>query len=191
MSGKISMVFQELHSEWVVIDETSGPETARRLLREMAFYNGITTDFSDVTKEVLDDLISEMENDNIVASGGLVFSKDKDVIYPGCCCGLEECELIVSELKNGKSPWMGHDPYVNLIVENDVFTITQKSDKNVCQDFSWGEIKYDRTEFLELLDKAEVEFHNFIDGPLSSVVYEISENEVSRFRKAFYQNFLR
>ncbi len=127
-----------------------------------------------------------------IAPGGLHFIGENQVhIYPGCCSGLEEWTTMVSELMNGESPWMGHDPFVNFKEENGLCLITTRSEMNTYTLEYYEDIYYSKSEFLMLLSKLEDDFDSFVKGPLKSYIKSISDKYADDFLSAFSRCFKR
>lgn len=58
-----------------------------------------------------DVLYRAIESETLILPGGLqVKSTANELIYPGCCCGLEEWREWLDFLTTERSPWLGHDP---------------------------------------------------------------------------------
>ena len=70
-------------------------------------YNGLAVD-SDLDKTI-DGIITAK---TLIAPGGLAFSDGNQIIYPGCCCGLESWREWGQFADGGPAPWAGHDPWV-------------------------------------------------------------------------------
>ncbi|MGF2012915.1 hypothetical protein [Nostoc sp. DedVER01b] len=58
-----------------------------------------------------DVLYRVIESKKLILPGGLQVRSTADkLIYPSCCCGLEEWREWLDFLATGRSPWLGHDP---------------------------------------------------------------------------------
>lgn len=187
MSNKIFITFSLYQIDWIDITKDSGNEVAKQFVNGLLIQNA--SNYGELSSDLIEYLIQEMENDDLIISGGLHFSDGKGVdIFPGCCCGMEEWFAIKSDLMEEKSPWMGHDPDVKMIKERDGYLVTEKSSQIDIQK-SNREIFFDKTEFMTLLSELDTHFSSFADGPLYDLIKSIDENKADRFRNAFYYWF--
>lgn len=182
---------QNNESAWYDINGETKHEYVNILIYTLIGYNEIIDDEHNSLNAVFEKMIEKMNNKDLIAPGGIHFIGETGTeIYPGCCCGLEEWRCIKSELMNGISPWMGHDPFVNYKEENGLCLITTKSENNTKPlNHYYKEIYYAKDEFLMLLSKLENDFNNFVYGSLKTYVKTLSEEYADDFCKAFYHCF--
>jgi len=178
--------------EWIDINSVTSYKCVGNLLHTLIEYNDILDTEKVSTGIVIDRLIEKMNCCELIAPGGLHFIGENQAhIYPGCCSGLEEWTTMVSELMNGESPWMGHDPFVNLKEENGLCLITTKSEMNTYTFEYYEDIYYSKSEFLMLLSKLEDDFDSFVKDPLKAYIKSISDKYADDFLNAFSRCFKR
>lgn len=140
--------------------------------------------------EAYERLLDAMHRYLLNMEGNMVFTDDNgDRIFTGCCFGLEAWKKTVDELNKGVSPWMGHDPFVNLQIVDSKWIISNRSESNSFPNRKDIDICYDEEEFKSLLAKLEKEFEEFVYGPLRSAVSKIWPAHEDEFCEAFYEQF--
>ena len=147
------------------------------------------------TESTLEALIEAMFAGQAYIPGGLHFTGDDGAeIYPGCCCGIEDWQDIKSRLIQGQSPWMGHDPYPTLKVNEGVWLITTDSELDpLPEDYTYEEyytnIPFTEEEFKKKLVWLDVEFYDFANGPLSAYLKKHQPEHAEKFCQAFRAHF--
>lgn len=152
---------------------------------------------------IIPEMIALMDKGHIVLGGGLAFHNRTaglymaDPITPGCCGGLEDWHENVLEMKNKRiSPWMGHDPYVSLVVFDGDPVITkgdypesEYSADPFIESTTSEWIRFRPDEFDEQLGNVETEFEEFMNGPLKKRIEilfpEYAGDFMSSFRYCF------
>ena len=159
-------------------------------------------------------LIQKMNKQELELRGGLHFQDEEKDMYTGCCCGLEMWGFIQSDLSCYASPWMGHDPDINLVERGNMCYIVDKelaahkpirprglkSDRvnGVNPSYTLEEaltgacqvIGYEKPLFDEILMRLPKDFEEFRMGPLRNRVAELMSEEVAdEFVEAFEKCF--
>lgn len=178
------------------------------MIAALASYNDIGGKHKEF---VLNTLIKKMKNRELVILGGIHFQDDSTHIFNGCCCGMEEWSLIVDMLKANMSPWMGHDPDVCCSEKEGIYYVSnvqlvntgtiyyhENADGEIVEydpgmpiedalaDERYKVISYEKELFMELLEKVEEDFNNFVEYPLKERLLQLTSEKTARaFMEAF------
>lgn len=164
------------------------------LLYGLIGYNDIP--IMDSPSTTILQLLKGLKAKEIIMSGGLLFQEDDKMIFPSCCCGLEEWKEIVDDIRNKKSPWMGHDPFPcclyndnTVIVCSDNMEFYKNSDYKRTTIDEPIQIIYTNAEMDSLLEQLEMDMKNFTTGPLARRIAELAPALEETFCKVWLEYF--
>ena len=152
-------------------------------------YNSIP--LTDTPEGSLGLLMAEMERQESVVSGGLMFRDENCVILPGCCCGLEGWRKVIEDIRQGIVPWLGHDPFRDCIFKDDFVTICSDSLEECTSEDREARlqelvrISFTRAELEAFFSKLEQDMTDFIYGPLKLRINQLVPEITERFLSAW------
>lgn len=142
-------------------------------------------------QQMLEELIARMKENKCILDGGIHFQSGDTHIYNGCCSGVEMWEKIITGLQKYESPWMGHDPNVSCKERNGVtyisdYPLPDTEEIHMLASKKMTVIAYENELFQKLLSNVEVEYQEFVQGPMKKRVVELmGEQNAEEFLDAF------
>ncbi len=139
----------------------------------------LENDKQTILKQILAD-------DCLVLPGGIQVVQKRDIISPGCCCGLETWREWMYFLKTGQSPWLGHDPSPWLERRGDIIRIwsdggIEPSSNAIYIDISYSQFK----QALTLLEQDLQAFLFCIESWAQEIGFTESNKLSYKFDKCF------
>ena len=108
--------------------------------------------------------------------GGLLFYDGDKKIFPGCCCGLESFNEIISAIENKQGAWLGHDPsayFEYTDTELIVWSVSSEELNEYNGIFEKYSVHFKYSELRELLVKAKNDFYEFLTIALNDRFIEL------------------
>lgn len=138
--------------------------------------------------------MKEMDEQESIVTGGLLFRVDDKVIEPGCCCGLEQWREVVNHLRQGRRPWLGHDPIRGCeFLEDSICIISDNLEEypkeRESRQKKQYKLEYSKAEMEALLIQLEKDRDDFINGPLKKRLDELVPEIADKFCEAWRKNF--
>lgn len=165
------------------------------LLYGIMGFNDIS--LADTPPASLMQIIKGLKAGEIALSGGLIFQEDEKVIPPSCCCGLEEWQEIVADIRKKEKPWMGHDPFATCVYETNKIIVCSDDLKmyNSSKPVTNSEKEIVRIVFTEeeietYFKQLELDMENFTMGPLARRILELAPALQESFCSAWLEYFL-
>ncbi|WP_433045309.1 hypothetical protein [Dactylosporangium sp. CS-033363] len=100
----------ETRESWLTLDGSCGDEEIGQFVAIVADYN----------KSAPGELVAA---EHLIVCGGLILTDGVTEVVPGCCCGLEDWREWVTDVRERRSPWLGHDPTPQLSFEERTITV--------------------------------------------------------------------
>lgn len=178
--------------EIIIISGESSLAEVDAALYKTLFYNDIP--ITDNPSESLELLMKEMDEQESIVTGGLLFRVDDKVIEPGCCCGLEQWREVVNHLRQGRRPWLGHDPIRGCeFLEDSICIISDNLEEypkeRESRQKKQYKLEYSKAEMEALLIQLEKDRDDFINGPLKKRLDELVPEIADKFCEAWRKNF--
>ena len=129
-------------------------------LNDVGLFIASLLDFNDLNlnAEFVDSLFI---TDELALEGGLLFKSNNICISASCCSDFQDWINVVNNIKEKKSPWMGHDPSPWFEFDNRNITLwSDEIDRQEINDLD--RLQFTQKEFTSQLLEAKEELNKFL-----------------------------